>query len=356
MEREKKSGRWGLSAVLKVAAVMSAFLMLGLSLVPKSPTEAVMVNMKGESKRLVPVGRAVGIKLFSDGVLVVGISSIETERGPQCPGRACGLREGDLITHINGREVDTIEEVQAAVSSWREEEMVIQAVRGERRLQFRAEPVVNDKGVNQLGVWLRDSMAGIGTMTFYDPDTGLFGALGHGINDVDTAKLMPLESGSIMEARVTDVKRGEKGCPGELHGEFELKQDVGDLYANTGMGIFGHLTGGETLDQMEALPVARAEEVTPGEAVIRTNVQGDRVEEFRVRILSVDPTRKGTRNLTLEITDPRLLEVTGGIVQGMSGSPIIQDGRLVGAVTHVLVNDPTRGYGIFIENMLEAAE
>ena len=306
---------------------------------------------------VVPMGRAVGIKLFSNGVLVVGISSIETEAGSRCPGKACGLREGDVITHVNGGEVDTIEEVQAAMARHTGEPLTIQALRGRKRMQLRAAPVENRRGVYQLGVWLRDSMAGIGTMTFYDPDSGLFAALGHGINDVDTAVLMPLEAGAIMGATVTDVKRGRSGDPGELHGTFDLTEDLGSLYANTRMGIFGTIPAEKRLEQSrEAVPVADRGEVHPGPAAILSNVRGDRVEEFSIEITKITGEGDGTKNMTLKVTDPELLKLTGGIVQGQSGSPILQDGKLVGAVTHVLVNDPTRGYGIFIENMMDAAQ
>ena len=213
----------------------------------------------------------------------------------------------------------------------------------------------NSQGVYQLGVWLRDSMAGIGTLTFADPETGLFGTLGHGINDVDTAVLMPLQSGSIMPASVPDVKRGASGQPGELHGQFDLTQDLGTLYANTSQGIFGQLKQAETVAGLEPVPVASREQVKTGKATILSNIRGDEVEEFEVEITHVYDQDEGARSLMLQVTDPDLLEATGGIVQGMSGSPILQDGKLVGAVTHVLVNDPTRGYGIFIENMLDAA-
>lgn len=307
------------------------------------------------SGKVIPVGRAVGIKLFSDGVLVVGLSSVETAEGACYPGRDCGLKEGDVITHINGAEVDTIEEVQSLVKEQEGETLTIQAVRGQRQMQLTGAAVENEEGVYQLGVWLRDSMAGIGTMTFYDPETGVFAALGHGINDVDTAMLMPLESGSIMGASVSDVKKGANGEPGELHGEFDLTRDLGTLYANTSLGIFGRMDKGE-LDLGQAMPVARKDQVKEGAATILSNVRGDRVEEFDVEIIHVSPDGDGTRNLMVRVADPDLLEITGGIVQGMSGSPILQDGRIVGAVTHVLVNDPTRGYGILIENMLGAAQ
>ena len=203
-----------------------------------------------------------------------------------------------------------------------------------------------------IGAWVRDSMAGIGTMTYYDPKSGEFGALGHGITDVDTALLMPFSNGSILPSTVKAVRRGEAGSAGELRGDFNLTENLGELTANTACGVFGVMESGEYVDGA-ALPVGEAR---TGEAVICSNVEGDETREYAIEILKVTADSPDGRDLVLSVTDPELIEKTGGIVQGMSGSPIIQDGRLVGAVTHVLVNDPTRGYGIFIENMLEAAD
>ena len=185
-----------------------------------SRPEAVTAAAQAElGDTVIPLGRAVGIKLFSDGVLVVGLSSLDTPEGPASPGRTSGLKAGDVITHMDGSEVDTIEEVQDHLAQHPGEKMTLQVQRGEESLQLAAQAVKTTAGSYQLGVWLRDSMAGIGTMTFYDPDSGVFAALGHGINDVDTAKLMPLETGSIMGATVSDVKKGAAGEPGELHGD-----------------------------------------------------------------------------------------------------------------------------------------
>ena len=306
-------------------------------------------------RTVIPLGKAVGIKLFSDGVLVVGLSPVETEDGASYPGRDCGLKTGDVITHINGGEVDTIEEVQALVAQQEGEPITIQAVRGQRQLQLTAAAVENSQGVYQLGVWLRDSMAGIGTMTFYDPDSGVFGALGHGINDVDTAMLMPLESGSIMPASVDQVKKGTSGAPGELHGQFDLTRDLGTLYANTELGIFGQMPREMVGSAVEPVEVASRDQVETGPATILSNIRGDAVEQFDIEITHLYPGGDGTRSMMIQVTDPSLLEATGGIVQGMSGSPILQNGRLVGAVTHVLVNDPTRGYGILADNMVRQA-
>ena len=368
MEQEPKQksgpGLLGAAAGLAAAALLLAAFWAGggrtaaasagaVLELPRQETEAAAVECVGNM--VIPVGRAVGIKLFSDGVLVVGLSSVETEEGAQCPGKDCGLKTGDVITHINGTEVDTIEEIQAMVAQQEGDPLTIQAMRGQRQMQLTAAAVENCQGVYQLGVWLRDSMAGIGTVTFYDPSSGVFAALGHGINDVDTSMLMPLESGSIMPASVSDVQKGVAGQPGELHGQFDLTQDLGTLYANTNRGIFGRLSGTALADGLEAVEVAPRDEVEVGSAVIRSNIRGDAVEEFEVQITHVDTEGDGTRSLMLEVTDPDLLQATGGIVQGMSGSPILQNGKLVGAVTHVLVNDPTKGYGIFAETMLKAA-
>ena len=338
------AGGWGRTVTASAPAELEA--------VPKT---APAVEALAVGDRVIPLGRAVGIKLFSDGVLVVGLSPVETGAGACYPGRDCGLKAGDLITHIDGEEVDTIEEVQALVTQGEGEPLTIQAMRGQKQVQLKAAAVANSQGVYQLGVWLRDSMAGIGTMTFYDPETGAFGALGHGVNDVDTAMLMPLEKGSIMAATVSEVKKGTCGQPGELHGQFDLTGDLGALFANTERGIFGRLENCAMAEGLAPVEVASRKEVREGEATILSNVRGDRVEEFQVEITHVENKKGNSRSLMLRVTDPELLAVTGGIVQGMSGSPIIQDGKLVGAVTHVLVNDPTRGYGIFIENMLEAA-
>ena len=321
-------------------------------------SESEMLRLSGEvSRTVIPLGRAVGIKMFTDGVMVVGISEIETGSGAVSPASDCGLREGDIITHINDVQVDSIEQVRSLLQTLAGAPMSIRALRGDKQIQTTASAVCSaDDGVYRLGAWIRDSMAGIGTMTFYDPQSGVFGALGHGVNDVDTSLLVPLESGSIMYAQVTDVKKGTSGDPGELHGAFEVERDLGELYANTPSGIFGVLGDESLVGTAQPMEVASRREVKVGEATILSNIAGETVEEYTVEITHVYPAGNGdTRNLMLKVTDERLLSATGGIVQGMSGSPIIQNGKLVGAVTHVLINDPTQGYGILAENMLSEA-
>lgn len=371
----KKKGKHWFAAVVQAlrcaAVLLGAAALLGASLPQAAAAEEETAGLfsalrRGEAKTqslgtlpetLVPIGKTVGIKLFSDGVLVVGLSPVTTAAGSCDPARSCGLKAGDIITHINATEVDTIEAVRDILADSGGETLSITAVRDGEELALTTQAVkCSADGSYKLGAWIRDSMAGIGTVTFYDPISGTFGALGHGISDVDTAQLMPLERGGIMPATVTGVQKGQAGQPGQLKGSLDTKEDLGSLYANTQSGIFGALENPDALPLGQALPVAGRDEVQVGEVTILSNIAGDAVKEYRAEITRVYPQSSGeTRNFLLKITDEELLEATGGIVQGMSGSPILQNGKLVGAVTHVLVNHPEQGYGISVENMWKAA-
>lgn len=340
---------WCFRALLVLAAAM----VLALSM---APTGQAAESQTSTTRSVIPLGRAVGIKLFAQGVLVVGLSDITTDQGLASPAQACGLQKGDVITQINGTQVNSIEEVQAILQDLKGQEMELTVVRDEesQAVTTRAAQCSAD-GAYKLGAWIRDSMAGIGTLTFVDPATGLFGTLGHGINDVDTSVLMTLQSGGITPASVAGVVKGMNGRPGELRGAFSSSQDLGKLYANTESGVFGYLDDLDTFSGTP-VPVAEAEEVHTGPATILSNVSGTQVEEYNVEILKVYSNASDTRDLMLRVTDPKLLEQTGGIVQGMSGSPILQDGKLVGAVTHVLIDHADRGYGILAQRMLDQAE
>ena len=273
---------------------------------------------ESSARMLVPVGHTIGIKLFARGVLVVKLSDGGT------PAKDCGLQTGDVIVKCGGVSVTSTEQFQTLL---------------------------------QENGGIRDSMAGIGTMTYYDPATGAFGALGHGITDVDTAQLMPFSSGSILPSTVKAVKKGASGAAGELRGDFDLTRDLGTLSANTASGVFGTVEESDFTESLTgALPVAKASEVRTGPAVILSNVEGDHVAEYDVEILQIVEGSADGRDLVISVTDPELIAATGGIVQGMSGSPILQNGKFVGAVTHVLLNDPTKGYGILMETMLKAGQ
>lgn len=297
-----------------------------------------------EERQLIPVGKAVGIKLFADGVLVVSTD----ESSP------AALQEGDLLLRCNGEKITSTEHLQALLQQNGGQELTLSLRRGGKNLNASVTPTQWEDGTWRLGVWTRDSMAGVGTLTYYDPLTGEYGALGHGITDTDTAQLMSLSSGSIMETTVKAVKKGQKGEPGELKGDFSVQRDVGSVSANTGSGIFGTVADGSFISGTP-LPVAQRSEVSTGPATILCTISGDETQEYSVEILRLCPGNQDGRDLLLQVTDERLLETTGGIVQGMSGSPILQNGKLVGAVTHVLINDPSQGYGILMEHMLDAA-
>ena len=331
----------------RFVAWLAAALCFGLCVTPAWAQES--------EQTLIPLGKAVGIKLFADGVLIVETSELERNGETVSPAEDCGLQEGDLILRINDEKIQSTEHVQSILQENGEMPVALEVKRGSQIMAVEIEPVRCADGVYRLGAWIRDSMAGIGTLTYYDPATNTYGALGHGITDVDTASLMPLSTGSIMETTVKAVKKGQQGSPGELKGDFSVQRDVGELQANTDAGIFGTMSDDSFVPKGKAYPVADSGEIHTGAATILSTVSGEETREYAVEIVRLCGKDQPTRNMVIRVTDPQLLAITGGIVQGMSGSPIIQDGKLVGAITHVLVNDPTKGYGIFIENMLEAA-
>lgn len=321
---------------------------LGLVLLLELSTSALAL----EAAELVPVGTTVGIELEMGGVMVVGVTDVETPDGTASPAADAGLKSGDVITGIGARRTATAAEFLTAISELDGGEVGVTAQRNGQEVLFTVRPAQTVEGAYQMGLWLRDGISGIGTVTFYDPASGTFGALGHGINDLDTGELLPFQSGCITGADVVDVVRGAAGSPGELCGQCDGETLLGDLKKNTDGGIFGT---GDFSASGELVPVATEEEVQLGPATILANVCGCETGEYSVEISRIYRDGGDNRFLLLTVTDRTLLEKTGGIVQGMSGSPILQNGKIIGAVTHVLLNDPTRGYGISIQSMLDAA-
>ncbi len=311
-------------------------------------------NYSSHVRTVIPIGHTVGIKLFSDGLMVVNLSESMDGEGKLSPARACGIQTGDLLIELNNEDLKSTEQLQAALQENKEQPVSLTIKRGAKTLSFKTTPQSDANGVYRLGAWVRDSMAGIGTVTYYDPANDTFGALGHGITDVDTAQLMPIASGSVIPSVVADVKKGKGGTPGELRGDFKTNVELGTLDCNSSNGVFGKLTDSSIVTG-QPMEIARKNEIKRGKATILSNVNGDEVKEYSVKITKILKNGDSGRDMMLSITDNELLSQTGGIVQGMSGSPIIQNGKLIGAVTHVFVNDPTKGYGIFIENMLDAA-
>ncbi len=301
---------------------------------------------------LVPMGCAVGIELETGGVMVAGFSEVQTADGARSPAAAAGMKTGDVITAVDGRSTPDAQALLSALTSLSGGPVDVTARRGESELLFHVTPARSEDGRWQLGLWLRSGVSGIGTVTWYDPDSGRFGALGHGINDVESGKLLPFDGGTITGTAVVDVVKGAPGAPGELCGQPDRAQVLGSLDRNTGCGIFG-VAG--FADAGQPVPIAAPQEVHLGPASILATVNGGGVAEYSVEISRIYRQPEEHRFLMLTVTDPQLLAQTGGIVQGMSGSPILQDGKLIGAVTHVLLSDATRGYGIGIQDMLDAA-
>lgn len=297
------------------------------------------------AETLIPVGQVVGLELQEERVIV---AAFDDSLGQEA--EAAGLQVGDEILSIDKRTVDSAADVQEALTHSRGT-VHLQILRDGKTMELGLEPRITADGP-RLGVYLRQGVTGIGTVTWYDPDSGRFGALGHGVNSAG-GELVDMTEGCAFRARVQSVKRGTVGQPGQLVGTVTEPDPLGSLEKNTAQGVFGTCDRGWTGTEY---PIGEADAVSVGDAVIRSTVCGETPREYSVKILKIYPRdRTDGRNMLIRITDPALLAATGGIVQGMSGSPIIQDGKLVGAVTHVLVNDPTTGYGIFIENMLNAA-
>ncbi len=309
------------------------------------------------TEEVIPMGRTVGIRMTSDCVLVTRLTSVDTNEGSVSPAEAAGIHEGDLIRSIGGQPISSNDELQKAVSLSGGQPLAVQCEQDGKERMLTVTPARGRDGVYRIGVIARDSIAGIGTVTYIDPETGAYGSLGHGICDADTGVLIPLGSGGLMESSVESVQRGEAGDPGALQGAFDPSHEVGTVRENTETGIFGQFTDPAYYQSLETMPIAHSDELELGKAQILSNVSGQEVGRYDVEIIKIFGEDDGFgRSMMVRVTDQRLLDATGGIVQGMSGSPLIQNDKLVGAVTHVLVNDPTRGYAVMIDAMLEEME
>ena len=297
---------------------------------------------ENEHLMLVPGGGIFGAKIKQSYVSV------------QNPGDSREIKVGDRIISVNGKRVSSVSDVKKVISEHGTGEFTIVCMRGGKEISVKLKPKEID-GEYKLGIVLKDGAAGIGTITYIDPETGFFGGLGHGICDTDTGEVIDFTEGMVTGVMLSGVKKGEEGKPGELSGLLTQKV-TGELYANTECGVFGRLDNIPDSFSASALEVAHRDEVHDGAATILSTVKLGTVKEYKIEISNINKGSTGTKSFKIKVTDPALIATTGGVVRGMSGSPIIQDGKLVGAVTHVMVSDPTEGYGIFIENMLNAAQ
>ncbi|OIJ16886.1 SpoIVB peptidase [Anaerobacillus alkalilacustris] len=311
--------------------------------------------------RVIPGGQSIGVKLNTLGVLVVGHHLVDSKDGEKSPGEIAEIEVGDIITKINGKKIENMTQVTPLVqeAGEKKEPLKLEIMRENEILKKELTPIkAKGESSYRLGLYIRDSAAGVGTLTFFHPNTNKYGALGHVISDMDTQKPIIVNDGQIVSSLVTSIEKGSNGDPGEKLARFTNDRKVlGTITKNSPFGIFGELHDpikNNVLDQ--AMPITLSHQVKEGPAQILTVVEGEEVREFDIEIVSSVPQKfPATKGMVIKVTDPELLEATGGIIQGMSGSPIIQDGKVIGAVTHVFVNDPTSGYACHIEWMLQEA-
>lgn len=332
---------------------------LTLNLFEKLPLRSINVSVLPRTK-VIPVGNIAGVKLYTSGVLVVGMSEIEGKDNKiYKPYENTGIKEGDTITKINDKYISSTDDLIDNVNKSSGDTIEVTYIQNEQTKECSITPVKTDEDEYKIGLWVRDSAAGVGTVTFYEPETKNFGALGHGIADIDTGKLLNIASGEFVTTRVLNITKGEKGNPGKIQGTIENQQTIGEISKNTGFGIYGKVDNISSLDidASKEMEVALRDEIKLGKAKILCNLDSKNVQEYEIEIKKIyKENNYNNKSMEIEITDERLINKTGGIIQGMSGSPIIQNGKFVGAVTHVLVNNPKEGYAVFGDLMLKQSK
>lgn len=322
----------------------------------------IAVKTNSSVKKVIPCGQPFGIKMLTEGIMVVRLSDINGKDN-SCPAKEAGIHVGDIIISVGGKKITSNEDLSKVISASEGNavEVVLKRSASEnenspdKELTLKLTPeYCNNEKCYKTGMWVRDSSAGIGTITFYNPLTGSFGGLGHPVCDSDTGELLPLLSGEICNVSITGYKKGSDGSPGELHGRFLSGNQLGILSQNTNSGVFGTID--ESPSKNEEIEIADNNEIKTGKAEILTTIKGSQPKKYSINIEQINPDDPDLKNLVIRVTDKTLLEETGGILQGMSGSPIIQNGKLIGAVTHVFVNNSSMGYGIFADTMYSQSQ
>lgn len=301
---------------------------------------------------VIPLGKAIGMKLYTEGVLVVGMSEIQGQK----PYEGTGIEAGDTIVQINDEEINSTDELIECVNRSNGKSIEIKYISNEEEKITNIEPAKDTDNEYKLGLWVRDAAAGVGTLTFYEPSTGNFAALGHGINDVDTYNLIQIANGELVTTNIVDIVKGQNGSPGEIRGSIDNSVTLGSIYKNTSLGIYGSITnvGKLNLSTSKEVEVANRSEITTGKAEIMCELENGKIETYEIEIQKLfSDNNDNNKSMLIKVTDEELIEKTGGIIQGMSGAPIIQNGKFIGAVTHVLVNDSTMGYAIFADLMIK---
>ncbi len=324
---------------------------LNLSFFNLFPVKAVTVNVIPKTS-VIPLGKAIGMKMYTEGVLVVGMSEIEGKK----PYENSGIETGDKIIEINNQEINNTDELIACVNSSKGETVEIKYISDTEEKVANIEPVKTANNEYKLGLWVRDAAAGVGTLTFYEPSTGNFGALGHGINDVDTYELIDIANGELVTTNIVDIVKGQNGTPGEIRGTIDNGITVGAIAKNTSFGVYGQISNINRLniDSSKAMEVANRNEIKTGKAEIICELENGTTKTYEIEIQKIFlENNENNKSMLIKITDEELFEKTGGIIQGMSGAPIIQNGKFIGAVTHVLVNDCKMGYAVFGDLMIK---
>lgn len=306
--------------------------------------------------KVIPIGTAIGMKLYTKGVLVVGMSQIKDANDEKKrPYENSGIEQGDTIIAINNNEVSNTNELIEEVNNSNGNAITVKYEKNNETLETSITPVKSGNEY-KLGLWVRDAAAGVGTLTFYEPNTNSFMALGHGISDIDTEKIVDIASGELITASILTIKKGVKGTPGEIRGTIENGNNIGKIGKNTNLGVYGTVTNKNYLDisGMEEMEVATRSEIQEGKAQIICQLDNNGRKTYEIEIEKIYlANNTDNKSMLIKVTDKELLEKTGGIIQGMSGAPVIQNGKFVGAVTNVLVNDPTQGYAIFGDMMIK---
>ena len=324
---------------------------LNLSLFNIFGVKDVTVNVIPKTK-VIPIGKAIGMKMYTEGVLVVGMSEIEGQK----PYEKTGIEAGDKIIEINKNEINSTDELIECVNNSNGKELEIKYISDEKEEYTNIIPVKTANNEYKLGLWVRDAAAGVGTLTFYEPSTGEYGALGHGINDVDTYELIDIASGELVTTNIVDIVKGMDGSPGEIRGSIDNGVTIGSINKNTGFGVYGNVQNISKLNltNQNEMDVANRSEIKTGKAEILCELENGKIEKYEIEIQKIFiDNNENNKSMLLKVTDEKLLEKTGGIIQGMSGAPIIQNGKFIGAVTHVLVNDSKVGYGVFADLMIK---
>ena len=325
---------------------------LELSLFNVIPVKDITVNVIPKTT-VIPLGKTIGMKLYTEGVLVVGMSEIEGRR----PYENSGIEAGDRIIEVNDTKITTADELTECVNTSNGKNIEIKYINDENEIiSAEIEPAKISDNEYKIGLWVRDAAAGVGTITFYEPSTGNFASLGHGINDVDTYELIDIANGELVSAQILDIVKGQNGIPGEIRGSIENSIIIGNISKNTEFGVYGTIsnTNALNIDSSNEMEVADRSEITTGKAEILCELENGKTERYEIEIQKVfKDNNYDNKSMLIKITDEELIEKTGGIIQGMSGAPIIQNNKFIGAVTHVLVNDSKIGYGVFADLMIK---